>query len=333
MFVLKNIKISLERLYKKTKDFLLSKASREALVFLFFLGVAFSFWFVRVLYDDYVIDIKVPVKLVNVPNNIIITQDLPKFLTFKVRDKGTTLIRYEMDNSISPIVIDFNNYRTKGQHVVINTSSFDRNSFMQFAGSTKVLSIKPYNMEFFYSNGKRKMVPISVMGSIRAERQYYIADTIIKPAKVVAYAPPKILKTLTVAYTKPILLKGVNNTVYYKAKLKEVKGVRFVPTDITIVFRPDVYSEKKVEVPIVGVNFPKDKRLLTFPSKATVSFQVGSSLYKRIQASDFSIELPYEELKNYNFDKFNLRLTRVPRYIRNPQIFPSQVDFLIEQSQ
>jgi hypothetical protein len=332
MFGPQDIKISLEKLIKKTKDFLLSKASRESLVFLFFLGVAFSFWFVRALDDDYSIDIKVPVKLVNVPNNVIISQNLPPYITLKVRDKGSGLIKYEMEDSLPPILIDFNNYRLKGQHVVINTPSLDRSLFM-FNASTKIVSIKPYNLEFFYTNGKCKEIPVCLTGNIRAEKQYYIADTLISPRIVRAYAPQKILDTLSIAYTLPVFIKGINNTVHYKAQLKQIKGVKFVPNDILFVFHADVYSEKKFEVPIVGINFPKDKRLLTFPSKATVTFQVGSSHYQQIQASDFSIEIPYEELRNYNFDKYNLRLTRMPREVRNPRISPNQVDFLIEQSQ
>lgn len=328
----RNIQHSLERIIKKIKTFLLSKASREVLVFLIFFAIASAFWLVRVLNDDYVVDIDVPVKLQNVPNHVIITHDLPSHLTFRVRDKGSVLLGYELGKVFAPIGIDFSDYRNASQQVTIVTSSLDRNSFSQFASTTKIISIRPYKMELFYTNGKNKKVPVVITGSIHPERQYFISDTLIRPTFVKAYAPQKVLDTLKAAFTTPVILKGIDNTTFYQVSLRKAKGVKFVPSNIRLVFHTDVYSEKTVEVPIQGINFPSNKKLLTFPSKVSVTFQVGSSLYKAIKATDFGIDLSYYDLIHFNRDKYPLRLSRIPNGVRNAQISPSQVDFLIEQN-
>ena len=44
----------------------------------------------------------------------------------------------------------------------------------------------------------------------------------------------------------------------------------------------DIYTEKTVEVPLRGVNFPADKVLRAFPSKVQVTFQVGLSHFRQI---------------------------------------------------
>lgn len=328
----RNIQHSLERLTKKIKDFLLSKASRETLVFLIFFAIASAFWLVRVLNDDYIIEVKVPLKLQNIPNRIIITHDLPSYLTFRIKDKGTVLLGYQLGKVFSPIAINFNDIYSAEQPVVVNAATLSRTVFSLFASTTKIISIKPEKMELFYANGKSKKIPVILTGNIRPDHQYFISDTVIRPVYVRAYAPQKLLDTLRATYTTPVVLKDINNTVYYKASLRKVNGVKFVPSVIQLVFHADVYSEKKVEVPIKSLNFPTNKRLLTFPSKVTVSFQIGSSLYKQVKSSDFAIELSYNELMNYNKDKFPLHLSHQPRGVRNVQISPAQIDFLIEQN-
>lgn len=332
MFISRNIKNSIAIFTKKIKAFLLSNTSREALVFLFFFAIASAFWFIRALNDDYVVDIQIPVRLSNVPDNVIITNNLPSHLTFRIKDKGSVLFGYKMGKVFAPISINFNDYRQDGQQVIINTASLDRNTFSQFNSTTKAISISPDKMELIYTLGEKKKIPVSLTGSINADRQYYIADTLIQPGKVMAYAPRKILNKLRVAYTTPILLKDINNTTYYQVSLRPVKGVKFVPSTIKLVFHTDVYSEKKIEIPVMGTNFPPDKHLLTFPSKVNVTFQVGSVLYKQIKASDFGIEISYKELEHFRFDKYPLHLTRMPHGIRNAQITPRRIDFLIEQN-
>jgi len=332
MFISRNIKNSIAIFTKKIKDFLLSSTSREALVFLFFFAIASTFWFIRALNDDYVVDIQIPVRLSNVPNNVIVTNNLPSHLTFRVKDKGSVLFGYKMGKVFAPININFNDYRQDGQQTVINTASLDRNAFSQFSSTTKTISISPDKMELIYTVGEKKKIPVSLTGSINADRRYFIVDTLIQPEKVTAYAPKKILNKLKVAYTKPVLLKDINNTTYYQIPLRPVKGVKFVPSTINLVFHTDVYSEKKIEIPVIGTNFPPNKHLLTFPSKVYVTFQVGSTLYKQIKASDFAIEISYSELEHFRLEKYPLRLTRMPQGVRNVQITPRKIDFLIEQN-
>ena len=51
-------------------------------------------------------------------------------------------------------------------------------------------------------------------------------------------------------------------------------------------FPVDIYTEKTVEVPLHGVNFPADKALRTFPSKVQITFQVGLKRFRSIKAED-----------------------------------------------
>ena len=93
----------------------------------------------------------------------------------------------------------------------------------------------------------------------------------------------------------------------------------------------DIYTEKTVEVPLRGVNFPADKVLRAFPSKVQVTFQVGLSRFRKITADDFHIRVSYEELLLLGSDKYKVKLGHVPEGVTQVRIHPEQVDFLIEQ--
>ena len=93
----------------------------------------------------------------------------------------------------------------------------------------------------------------------------------------------------------------------------------------------DIYTEKTVEVPLHGINFPADKALRAFPSKVQVTFQVGMGRFRQIDASDFHIVVSYEELLQLGTEKYKVKLRKIPEGVSKIRFNPEQVDFLIEQ--
>ena len=73
------------------------------------------------------------------------------------------------------------------------------------------------------------------------------------------------------------------------------------------------------------------RQLRTFPSKVQITFQVGLKRFRSIKASDFIINISYEELLKLGSDKYTVKLKSFPSGINQIRIVPEQVDFLIEQ--
>ena len=67
MFDKQNMHLRYLRTLEKIRSFLLSKKSREFLIFLFFVFMSFSFWLLQVLNDDYETELRIPLKMKNVP--------------------------------------------------------------------------------------------------------------------------------------------------------------------------------------------------------------------------------------------------------------------------
>jgi hypothetical protein len=308
----------------------LSKQSREFFVFLFFFFIAVAFWLLQTLNDDFEAELTMPVRLKGVPNYVVMTSEPPSELKVRVKDKGVVLLNYTIARNFYPVNLEFSDYNSDNNHIKIYATEFEKKIRSQLNVSTHLLSVYPDTLEYIYSTGKFKYVPIKLQGKVVSGRQYYISDTLYNPDSVLVYAPSALLDTISYAYTEKLTLEHMSDTTIYKAAIRPVKGAKFVPNTVELTFPVDIYTEKTVEVPLIGTNFPADKILRTFPSKVKVTFQVGVGKFKDIEADNFAIRISYEDLLLHS-DKYKVTLKTAPAGISNIRISPEEIDFLIEQ--
>ena len=154
MFDKRNIRIYYLKTLERIRSFLLSRNSREFLIFLFFVFVSFCFWLLQVLNDDYETEFSVPLRLKNVPSDVVLTSELPDELRIGVKDRGTVLANYMLGQTFYPIVVDFKDYEDKGSRVRIPVSALMKKISVQLNQTTKLLTIRPDTVEFIYTKGK-----------------------------------------------------------------------------------------------------------------------------------------------------------------------------------
>ena len=201
------------RLSKRIKDFLLSDKSREFLIFLFFFLIACGLWMIQNINNDYEAEFSIPVRMKDAPNNIVLTSEPPSELRVRVKDKGTVLLNYMLGKSFFPVNLSFPDYKGQNNHVKIFASEFEKKILSQLNASSKILSIKPDTLDYIYSTGKSKLVPVHFQGKVTAGLQYYVSDTICNPDSVLVYAPEGILDTITTAYTQKINLENISDNM------------------------------------------------------------------------------------------------------------------------
>lgn len=331
MFEQRNIKRLFLKTKKQTKDFLLSAKSREFFVFLCFFFIAAGFWLLQTLNNDYETEFSIPVRLRNVPENVVITSEPVSEVRVRVRDKGTVLLNYMLGKNFYPVILDFKNYTNMGNHVQVQTSQVQKWITGQLNASTALLSMKPDTLEYYYSTGVSKMIPVKLCGNVSAGEQYYLPDTLFTPDSVRVYAPSDALDTMKGAYTLPLNLDNITDTLEREVTLSAPKGAKYIPASVKLTLPVDMYTEKTVEVPLRGVNFPADKVLRAFPSKIKISFQVGMGRFRQITADDFHLVVSYEELVRLGSEKYTVKLRTLPEGVSHVRFNPEQVDFLIEQ--
>lgn len=331
MFDKENMRVRYLRTLEKIRSFLLAKKSREFLIFLFFVFVSFSFWLLQVLNDDYETELSIPLRMKNVPENVVLTSDLPTELKIGVKDRGTVLVNYLLGQTLYPVVLDFAEYADKGSQVRIPSVTLNKRIASQLNQSTKLSTIKPDTLELIYTRGQGKKVPVKLRGEVKAERQFYISDIVYSPDSVMVYAPKEILDTITSAYTEALYIEQISDTTRHRVGLMPVKGAKFTPSSNDVTFLVDMYSEKSVEVPVHGINFPEDEVLRTFPSKVHVTFQIGLTQFKNVTADDFVVVVDYKKLQESKGDKCKPILVQSPSIVNHVRVNPQEIEYIIEQ--
>ena len=325
--------IQWRRLSEAVKAFLLSKESREIMVFTIFVLISAGFWLLQTLNETYNMEVRVPLRLQNVPENVVLTTELPSDLRVVLRDKGTNLMSYYSSLDQKYVGVDFSSFDNGGYdgHVILAPSEITKQltSFLQ--ASTHIVSVRPDTLEFFYNRGLTKRVPVRLKGSIKTDAVHYLSDVVIQPDSVTVWATQSVLDTLQAAYTVVTTISDLSKDVSRKARIAPIRSAKFVPGEVEVTAKVDIYTQKEVEVPIVAINFPADKTLRTFPSQVKISFRVGTKNYKKVTADDFVLALTYEELIEAEDAKLKLRLRSIPEGVSQVRITPESVDYLIEQ--
>lgn len=314
------------------RSFLLAFANKKLLVFLFFLFLSTIFWLSIALNEIVEKEISVPLRLVNVPQNAVITTPLPDSVRVTLRDKGFALIPYLYGDKLHPITITFSSYAHKGANVgQVPTSDIQKGILQALYASTKIVSIKPDKFEFYYNYGLSKKVLIRLMGTIKTASGYYLSQVRFNPERVTIYASKHLLDSITHVYTKPLHINNIVDTMQQTILLQKLKGVKIVPSTVKLTLYPDILTEEAIEVPITAVNMPEGKVLRTFPSRVKVLYSVGASRYRTISANGFRVEVDYNEMQKNSSEKCTIVLKTFPSNISNARLETSQVDYLIEQ--
>ena len=304
---------------------------REFLIFLFFLAVAGIFWLLTTLNDNFEQELKMPVRLVNVPKNVVITSGEDDTLRVTVRDKGISLITYLYKDQQPTINIDFNRYARADGSGSVPASDLLRLADMHLPASAQAIGVKPDAEHFTYNNGERKKVPVAYRGKVEPDMRYFISDIHYSPDSVTIYASERKLDSIAKVYTEPIQGKGFRDSLVATAQLQGIDGVKMVPNQVMVAFYTDMLTEVSIsDVPVVGINMPEGKVLRTFPSKLSVSFVTGMKSYQHMTAADFLIVADYNELGNDSSAQCNVYLRQQPADIQRVRLERNKVDYLIE---
>ncbi len=312
------------------KRFLKALLSRNSFVFLFCLCLSGLFWYIVALNEEREADFKLKFNLKNVPENVVITSGLPSNVKVTLKDRGAQLLSYKYSGGLPTVNIDFKNYDQQSGHVILKNADITKILLAKLQPTTRVTAINPGVIDYYYNFGLHEKKPIALRASLTPSKFYNILSTKLYPDSVTVYASKQVLDTLTAVYTDYIVLSHLQDRTVRRVPLAKIKGTKFDPEKTLLRVDIDQIIEKTVTVPIKWVNFPATKILKTFPSNVKVTFQVGTSMYKQINASDFVIVVSYDDvLKNTN-EKLHLSLKSVPAGVSRIRIVPESVDYLIE---
>lgn len=322
----------LQGIFPIVRNFLFSSVNKEFLIFLFFLALSGVFWLMMTLNETYDKELKIPVHIVNVPQNVVLTSDSIDTVKVNLSDKGLVLLSYMYGDGLRPLKLNFKTYVRSSGSGSITAAELQRMIYQQLSASTKIVSSKPDKLEYFFNYGLRKRVPVRWSGRVIPEHLYFISHVDYETDSVDIYASQEKLDSISVVYTEQLNYANFRDTLSVNCDLQKIRGVKYVPDNVRITFYTDVLTEASIgNIPIKGINMPEGKVLRTFPSKVTVKFVAGVSLFRTLSAKDFTVVVDYKDILEHPSDKCTLYLKSVPQGISRAALEIKQVDYLIEE--
>lgn len=325
------MKRHLGRIAHLFRKLLFSSANKELLLFAFFLALSGIFWLQTTLNEVFEREFAIPISITGIPKNAVLTSDEIDTVRVTIRDKGFTLLTYMYGDVLKKLHVGFGGYAKGNGTGVISQQELQRLVYQQLANGSRIVSMKPEKLEFFYNYGAKKVVPVRWTGRVIPEELFFISRVAYRPDSVTIYASKEKLDSINVVYTEPLNYVNFRDTLHANCELAKIKGVKIVPARVRVTFCTDVLTEESIEgVPIKAINMPAGKALRTFPAHVNVKFVTGVSLYRSLRPTDFTVVADYNEIMQHPQEKCHIYLKTVPRGISRARLETSMVDYLIE---
>ena len=174
-------------------------------------------------------------------------------------------------------------------------------------------------------------MPVRWSGRVIPEELYFVSRVTYDPDSVTIFASDEKLDSISMVYTEQLNYANFRDTLTVECNLAKLKGVKTVPDRVRVKFYTDVLTEERISgIPIVGINMPEGKALRTFPTKISVSFVAGVSVYRNLKPEDFTVIVDYDEIRRNPSEKCRVYLKNVPSGISKAKLETNMVDYLIE---
>jgi len=319
----------MKNFYRKIVAFLFRK---ETAIFLFFLLLATIFWFMHSIGTHKEIIINVPVKYQNIPENLKIKNELPKNISFVVKDEGISIFSYLFVNKRDTLKLDLSdiNSNTPSGTKIFTLDSISNIISAKMTGTMKIQRYEPKIIFIEYSTLKTKRLPVFLSDSINVAQQHILNGKVeITPSFINIYSEKSNIDTITKIFVKPLQIDSLTKTVKITKQLVEIENVKFGKKSVQIYIPIDRATEKSIIVPVSAVNAPKSFMMRSFPSEVTLKFIVGISNFNKISANDFVVTADYTQ--KISDESCPLSIKKQPLGIKNLRIEPEQVEFSLEK--
>lgn len=272
---------------------------------------------------------KVAVQITGIPDDIRVTTPAANQLSVSLSGKGTSLRKSGRRSGRSVLQVNYDLFSSGQGHAALSTRRLMDSVYAMLPASVSITKIEPDSLVMRYALQQSVTVPVQMGGTTESLDQFFVERVEFKPESVCA----KVLLTDTlpryvVADVGTLTISS--DTTVVTVGLKPIPGVLFDADEVRVSVYAQQYTEKSLEVPVTGVNFPEHVTLKSFPSKAVLTVWVKMSEYDKIDESDFQVVVDYNDIAGRDNAKAMLRIYSQPASVRNVRLQTRSVDYLME---
>lgn len=319
--------MEVSQIVDRIKNVLRSQRGRDILVFLVFLLISAILWSIQTLNQEDQFDVRMPVKMTNVPDSVTIITTPPQTISVSLRAKGTDIIKQSLGNPPS-FDIDFRAFKTRNS-VILKNVDVKAVARAAYGGAT-ILSASPDSINLAFTNRRGVPMRVKLDYQVSAGPQSSIAGRpIIACDTTLVYSTGRIPSKTGYISTEPIRLTDLNVTTTIRARLIAPPNCRVIPDSVDVTFNVERLISKTRKVVIEPVNVPAGVKLITFPAQADVFYMVPTSIYNNSDPH-FRVLADYNTISPKS-GKIKLKLRDVPGNLQNVHLSADSAEYIIER--
>ena len=282
--------------------------------------------------DTYEASIPFTVELKNVPQEIRVTSAPPGQVMISFGGKGTALWRVKTGSRKRLIGLDCTQFSMGQGRASYSTQNLKDSLSGVLPSSVTIRQIDPDSITFRYMLQKAVALPVRYGGSFDSQDQYSLERVIFEPDSVMALVPIEKSGIYDAVYVSVGNLSLTTDTISLNTTLRPLADVILETSEVHMTVVSQQFTEKSIEVPVTGVNFPDGVTLRAFPSRVPLIFWVKMADFGQVTANDFSVVIDYNDIEGRDVDRAELHLYSQPANVTNVRLQIPDVGFLMEEN-
>jgi len=314
----------------KIKKFIRSKKLN---VFLIFFILAFFTLILAKLSTSYTNTVKFNVKLKNIPDEMVVLNNLSNTLNFTMTADGFEWMRYYLQTPA--VEIDFKNEVKKLDSLYVwSLSRGFAGINRQFKKDIIVKTINPDTLFFKVDINAIKMIPVKLSLEINYSPGYNVLNTIVtEPDSVKVIGPESLLSKLDIIETETLIQSNVNKPFNSRLKLKlnALDSQIIVKTKtVNVNVNVEKFTEGTLSIPITIINIPKNVKVNYFPKNINLTYYTSLESYNTINTDEFEVICDFKE-HNTKSSYLTPKLIKSPNAIKTSRLHEQKIEYIISE--
>ncbi len=261
----------------------------KIIVFIVAFLLALGLWFLVNMSRSYNLDIKMPLKLGNIPESKALASDLPETATVNLQGEGWKLV--SLYNNPPEIYLNIADDQ-------INLHEQVREQLSTLPTVT-VLKVSPVTVDVELDDKVSKTVPVVSNLEVSFRDQFgFLESPRLEPDSVEIRGSSSRLEEIDSIVTRPLTLNYVSGDIDRKVPLaKPGNRIEMSTSSVRYVARVAEFTEGESTVEVVARNVPPGKRVTFSPSMVSIRYEVPIQEYKESsEKNPFAAYVSYKQI-------------------------------------
>jgi hypothetical protein len=305
-------------------------------IFVLCIFIAAFIWVLIKLSSNYSTEFAFPVSYTNLPQNLILVNEVDKQIQIGIEDQGFVLARlkYFTKKSVFKIDVSDFNVRQSGDGLIaaVATKDWVQQMYKSFSIDGEITFSRPDTIVFMFEKVVSKTVDVVANFKYSFKKQYYLYDSVqLEPAQATISGLASAIDTITKLTTESTRFVGLSATFETEIKLyNPLPGIIALnPPSVGITIPIEKFTESEILIPVSIPESGDDMRVKIFPDKVRVVYLVALKDFRKINADMFSASIDLGDIKKSTDTKIPITIDAFPFFARIKKIDPPEAEYLI----